>query len=253
MSRTPRLGEHNSDDPMPEGEAAILAALQTGVISACETLPWGSNYSFAVVVARPGEPERIAIYKPRRGEAPLWDFPSGTLYRREYAAYLLSRRLGWPRIPPTIVRDGPHGVGTVQLYIEPDERFHFQHFRRQHADDLRRMAIFDLITNNADRKAGHCLRDSDGRLWGIDHGLTFNAQFKLRTVIWDFCAEPIPPDLVAQLEALCEQPLEGEVRAELGEWISRREVDAFYRRVEGLALSGVFPELNPNRNVPWGW
>lgn len=253
MSRTPRLGEHNSDDPMPEGEAAILAALRTGTISACETLPWGSNYSFAIVVARPGEPERIAIYKPRRGEAPLWDFPSGTLYRREYAAYLLSRRLGWPCIPPTIVRDGPHGVGTVQLYIEPDERFHFQHLRRQHADDLRRMAIFDLIANNADRKAGHCLRDSDGRLWGIDHGLTFNAQFKLRTVIWDFCAEPIPPDLVAQLEALCEQPLEGEVRAELGEWISRREVDAFYRRVEGLALSGVFPELNLNRNVPWGW
>lgn len=240
-------------DYSPEQEAAVLAALQQGEIIACEPLPWGSNYSFAVVVANDGAPERIAIYKPRRGEAPLWDFPSGTLYRREHAAYLLSRRLGWPLIPPTVVRDGPHGIGTVQLYIQPAEGVTFQQLRRAHTATLRQLALFDLITNNADRKAGHCLLDTTGRLWGIDHGLTFHSQFKLRTVIWDFCGEPIEPDLIRQLEALCEQPCEGEVRAMLGEWVSRSEINAFYRRVEHLALTGVYPQLDSYRNVPRGW
>ena len=240
-------------DYAPEDDAAILDALTRGEIAACKSLPWGSNYSFAVAVANPGAPERIAIYKPRRGEAPLWDFPSGTLYRREQAAYLLSRRLGWPSIPPTVVRDGPHGVGTVQLYIRPDDGVSYQQLRRGHGDDLRRMALFDLIANNADRKAGHCLLDPRGRLWGIDHGLTFHSQYKLRTVIWDYLGEPIPADLVAKLEEVCEQPLEGEIRAELGQWISRQEINAFYRRVEQLALTGVFPQLDSYRNVPWGW
>jgi hypothetical protein len=237
----------------PAREELELKVLREGAIVACEPLPWGSNYSFAVGLAHPEAPETIAIYKPRRGEAPLWDFPSGTLYKREQAAYLLSRRLGWPRIPPTVVRDGPHGIGTLQRYIRPDERVGFQHIRRRGADDLRRMALFDLITNNADRKAGHCLIDCAGRLWGIDHGLTFNVQPKLRTVIWDFCGEPIAPELIHQLEALCEQPVEREVRAELGEWLSRQEINAFYRRAEHYALTGVFPELDAHRNIPWGW
>lgn len=236
-----------------ENEAAVVQELQHGRIVACEPLPWGSNYSFGVAVAGDDGPERIAVYKPRRGEAPLWDFPSGTLYRREHAAYLLSRNLGWPAIPPTVVRDGPHGIGTVQLYIEPRESAGYSQIRRSHGDDLRRMALFDLITNNADRKSGHCLLDVAGRLWGIDHGLTFHSQFKLRTVIWDFCGESLPADAQATLEALCEQPRESEVRALLGEWVSRGEISAFYRRVEQMALSGVFPELESYRNVPWGW
>jgi hypothetical protein len=240
-------------DYAPEEDAAILESLARGQIVACEALPWGSNYSFAVAVAAPGAPDRIAIYKPRRGEAPLWDFPSGTLYRREQAAYRLSRRLGWPAIPPTVVRDGPHGVGTVQLYIRPDDGVSYQQLRRGYGDDLRRMALFDLITNNADRKAGHCLLDGRGRLWGIDHGLTFHSQHKLRTVIWDYCGEPLPAELVTRLEEICEPPLEGEIRAELGEWVSRQEINAFYRRVEQVALTGVFPQLDSYRSVPWGW
>lgn len=240
-------------DLTPDREAAYLAVLSQGEITACDSLPWGSNYSFAVALACPGQGECVAVYKPRRGEAPLWDFPSGTLYRREYAAYLLSRRLGWPRIPPTVVRAGPHGVGSVQLYVPPVEKFHLQQLRVEHTDDLQRMALFDVITNNADRKAGHCLLDRLGRLWGIDHGLTFNTDPKLRTVIWDFSGQPVPPELIRQLEALCERPLEDEVRAELGAWISRRELDTFYRRVEQMALTAVFPELDSYRNIPWGW
>lgn len=253
MSKRRVSGQDEGAASSPDDEAAILHVLQQGQITGCEALPWGSNYSFAVAIACDGQDECIAVYKPRRGEAPLWDFPSGTLYRREQAAYLLSHHLGWPAIPPTVVRDGPHGIGTVQLYVRPDEQTTYQRLRRSNADDLRRMAVFDLITNNADRKAGHCLLDTTGRLWGIDHGLTFHGQFKLRTVIWDFCGEQIAPDLIAQLEALCERPLETEVRALLGEWVSRGEINAFYRRVEQLALSGVFPNLDSYRNVPWGW
>jgi uncharacterized repeat protein (TIGR03843 family) len=233
--------------------AEALALLSESTITACEPLPWGSNYSFAVVLSCGDRPERLAVYKPRRGEAPLWDFPSGTLYKREQASYLLSRHLGWPGIPPTVVRDGPHGVGTVQLYVEPDDRTSYQQIRRIMVHELRRMAIFDLITNNADRKAGHCLVDLQGRLWGIDHGLTFHSQHKLRTVIWDFAGEPLLPDEIRDLEALCEQPREGAVRASLGEWLPRSEINAFYRRVEHLALSGVYPELQSYRSVPWGW
>jgi len=236
-----------------DDDTDVLALLQGGRIVACEPLPWGSNYSFAVALARDDEPERIAVYKPRRGEAPLWDFPSGTLYKREQAAYLLSRMLGWPGIPPTVVRDGPHGVGTVQLYIEPDDRLSFQQIRRSQSDDLRRMALFDLIANNADRKSGHCLVDTTGRLWGIDHGLTFHSQGKLRTVIWDFAGEPIAASDISQLEAICEQPCEAEVRGRLSAWLSRGEINAFYRRVEHLALTGVFPHLESYRSVPWGW
>jgi hypothetical protein len=248
-----RLIENEAADFAPENQESVLTALREGTIVACETLPWGSNYSFAVAIATEDGPERIAIYKPRRGEAPLWDFPDGTLYRREHAAFLLSRRLGWPRIPPTVVRSGPHGIGSFQLYVRPDDRVHFEHFRRDNGDDLRQMALFDVIANNADRKAGHCLRDLQGRLWGIDHGLTFNTQPKLRTVIWDYCGEAIPAVLIAQLEALCEPPLEADVRAELGEWLTRREIDVFYRRVEQMALTGVYPRLDSYRNIPWGW
>jgi uncharacterized repeat protein (TIGR03843 family) len=248
-----RIVQDDDLDLSPAGIESLLTLLREGEIVACQDLPWGSNYSFAIAIQHRDQPERLAIYKPRRGEAPLWDFPSGTLYRREQAAYLLSRRLTWPNIPPTTVRQGPHGIGSVQLYIPPNEKATFRQLRETHANDLRRLAVYDLITNNADRKAGHCLLDRHDRLWGIDHGLTFNGDPKLRTVIWDFSGEPIPAELIAQLEALCEAPLEQELRAELGAWLTRREVDRFYRRVEEIALTGVYPELGSYRNIPWGW
>lgn len=236
----------------PVPDAATLQALGAAHISDLQLVPWGSNYTFAVALRRDGEDDLIAIYKPERGETPLWDFESGTLYRREYAAYLLSCLLGWRFIPPTVIRDGPHGVGTVQLYVEPDTSVHDRTLRQNYADALRRIALFDLITNNADRKASHCfVGRHDRRVWGIDHGLTFHVQPKLRTVLWDFCGEPIGPDLLEALEALERDA--GRVRATLRPYLRRVEIDGLFARIRALRASGTYPLLNPRRNIPYGW
>lgn len=218
-----------------------------------ELVPWGSNYTFAVLLSDPaGEhDESLAIYKPVAGEIPLWDFPGSTLYRREYAAFLVARRLGWDFIPTTIIRDGPHGIGSVQRYIEPEPDAHYYTFRDEHVEELKRIALFDIITNNADRKAGHTLRSAkDRRIWGIDHGLTFNVEPKLRTVIWDFQLEPICEDLLADIRRVA---ADDELACELGEYLTRHEVRAFQRRAERLAEEGVFPPLTSRRSIPWGW
>ena len=144
-----------------------------------------SNYAFLARVDD-GELQALAVYKPRRGEVPLWDFAPGTLCMREVAAYVLSHALGWPLIPPTVLRDGSYGPGVVQLYIEADVDAHYFTFREERRADLVPVALFDIVTNNADRKGGHLLLDRDSRIWAIDHALTFHAEPKLRTVIWDF-------------------------------------------------------------------
>ncbi|HET9014161.1 MAG TPA: SCO1664 family protein [Thermomicrobiaceae bacterium] len=238
------------DRPAPD--PATLAALATGRIADCKLVPWGSNYTFAVALDLPGADPLTAIYKPERGEVPLWDFDSGTLYRREYASFLLSCLLGWHFIPPTVIRDGPHGVGTVQLYVEPDESVHDRTVRREYRRDLERIALFDLLANNADRKASHCfVGRADRRVWGIDHGLTFHVQPKLRTVIWDFCGEPIDVDLLAALGALAaDKPA---VRAALRPFLARQEIDMLFARLANLLDGQIFPMLNPRRNVPYGW
>ncbi|HEV7664239.1 MAG TPA: hypothetical protein VGQ62_11935, partial [Chloroflexota bacterium] len=179
-----------------------FALLERGTIEGIELIPWGSNYTFAALLRGEDESCCYGVYKPRRGEVPLRDFPSGTLYKREVAAYVFATKLGWDLIPPTIVREeAPHGVGSLQLYVEPHAgaAAQYDHLRESHRADLQRMAVFDLLTNNADRKGGHCLLDIRGHLWGIDHGLTFHHVPKLRTVIWDFCGDRIPADLVAHL------------------------------------------------------
>ncbi|HUZ02484.1 MAG TPA: SCO1664 family protein [Thermomicrobiaceae bacterium] len=233
-------------------DPASLVALATGHISECKLVPWGSNYTFAVALDVAGAEPVTGIYKPERGEIPLWDFETGTLYRREYAAFVLSCLLGWHFIPPTVVRDGPHGIGTVQLYVEPDESMHDRTIRRAYHDQLQRIALFDLMTNNADRKASHCFVGRlDRRLWGIDHGLTFHVQPKLRTVIWDFCGEPIEGELLVTLEALLTH--RADVRAALRPFLSRPEIDMLFARVANIRDSQLFPMLNPRRNVPYGW
>src|SRR5918999_2700568 len=185
-----------TDGVLTHQEACEL--LEQAEIVECKGLPWGSNYTYAVALGSEAGRQVLGIYKPRRGEVPLWDFPDGTLYRRELAAYVFSQHLGWPFIPPTVIRDGPYGVGSVQLYVEPDPRVTYDHLRTRLPHELRRIAVFDCVANNADRKAGHfLLGQHDGQLWGIDHGLTFNAAPKLRTVVWDYCGEPIPEDLLA--------------------------------------------------------
>jgi hypothetical protein len=233
-------------------EAAALRFLAESEIRAYELIPWGSNYTFAVLLHGADGAERLAIYKPRRGEVPLSDFPNGTLYRREVAAYLFARALGWDFIPPTVCRDGPHGIGSVQLYVDHDPNDSYRRFRGAARDQLQRIALFDLIANNADRKGGHCLRDRAGKLWGIDHGLTFHTVFKLRTVIWDFCGQPIPPGLLDTLRRFRDDAARvAETRAALGELLSRREVDAVFDRLDRVLETGTYPDLDPYRNVPW--
>lgn len=236
-------------------ESTASDLLLRGAIVECKLVPWGSNYTFAVVLRDPnGErDDEVAIYKPRAGETPLWDFPDGTLYKREYAAYVLSQVLGWNFIPETVVRNGPHGVGTVQRYIEPEANVHYFTIRdelAQHRAELQRVALFDLAANNADRKAGHCFRGSDGRIWGIDHGLTFNAQPKLRTVIWEFCGEPIADDLREQLAGIA---TDNDLATRLRPYLDPLEIAALRGRARRLAEAGVYPDLNPRRNIPYGW
>ncbi|TDL44579.1 SCO1664 family protein [Kocuria rosea] len=189
------------------------------------------------------------IYKPLEGERPLLDFRPG-LHRRERAAYVLSEFLGWGIVPPTVLRqDGPFGTGSLQRFVEHDPRQHY--FTLYDAapdthDALRRIALFDLVANNADRKGGHVLRGADGRIWGIDHGLCFAAAFKLRTVVWDFSGEPVPEDLLQDIA-----PLADDVPAELAELLDATEVAALRRRVRRLLDEAVLPVDVTGRRIPW--
>lgn len=231
---------------VPPDEAAWSHLLAHGDVLDCKPLPWGSNYTFAVALVD-GRHHGLAIYKPRRGEAPLWDFPDGTLYRREYAAFVLSRLMGWEFIPLTVVRDGPHGVGSVQRYVEPVADY--RSLGAEHDPDLWRIAVFDLVANNADRKSTHCFKDRDGRIWGIDHGLTFHTVPKLRTVLWEFCRRPIPEALLDDLDRLRSRA--DQVRAALDPWLERDEVEACVRRLGRIVEQQRFPRLDPRRNVPY--
>ncbi|HET8630232.1 MAG TPA: SCO1664 family protein [Thermomicrobiales bacterium] len=241
----------------PPSPAERSRLLREGEIVAHELVPWGSNYTFLVALAGDdGAPRVAGIYKPRQGEAPLWDFPDGTLYKREYAAYLLSRWLGWDFIAETIVRDGPYGVGSVQAYVESEDDSHYFKLRDGHAAALQRIALFDLIANNADRKAGHLFKGLDGKVYGIDHGLTFNTHPKLRTVIWDFAGEPMPEALLAPLDArFADARAVADLRAQLAPLLDRGEIERFLARAERVLEKRTFPGFNPNRphSVPWGF
>ena len=181
-----------------EAEAFLSAA----EFQDCRPLWHSSNYVFLGQLTGDDGKAGTAVYKPRRGESPLWDFPSGTLFRREAAAYRLSRLLEWDFIPPTVIRDGPQGVGSVQAFIRHDPNSHFFSQRDEPplVPQLKRIAVFDFIANNADRKGGHCLLDDDGRIWGIDHGLCFHEEYKMRTVIWDWAEEAVPEEWLAAVE-----------------------------------------------------
>ncbi len=230
----------------------VQSLLATGVIYIEQLVPWSSNYTFLVKVAN-GSKEVRAIYKPSRGERPLWDFPSGTLAKREYAAYLISVSLGWPQIPPTVLRDGPQGIGAVQLYVESVEGEHYFTLRDAHREEMKRIAIFDAVINNTDRKGGHILLGKDDTIWCIDHGVTFHEHPKLRTVIWDFTQDPIPASLLDDLRHLKTKlartdPL-GRALAPL---LSVREQDALCQRIEDLTRRGVFPEPPEDwPHIPW--
>jgi len=209
-------------------------------------MPWSSNGTFLVGLCF-GELTGDAIYKPGRGERPLWDFPGG-LYRREIAAYRLSDALGWNIVPETVLRrDGPLGEGSLQRFVDADFSEHYftllEH--EEHRDQLRRMAVFDLLANNADRKSGHCLLTADGHIWGIDHGVCFHDEPKLRTVIWDFAGEPIDDEWRADVERLVDEP------PLLDDLLSPPEVAAFSRRVAAVAKLRRLPDPAGDRPYPW--
>ena len=211
-----------------------------------------SNYTFlATLVPHPPSGVRV-VYKPARGESPLWDFPAGTLYKREVAAYRLSKIFGWPRIPPTVVRRrAPHGVGMVQLFVDADNR-HFLGEQSDFRDTWVRVALFDVITNNADRKSGHCLFDAEDRVWVIDHGLTFHVEEKLRTVIWDFSGQQLPGELCGDVEGALVDMERGRLGDTMRGLISAVEVRALKRRLRGvLDPRWRFPEPTSGWSIPW--
>jgi hypothetical protein len=243
-------GESQRQTPLTEDEA--LHVLTTADFSGAQLIPWGSNYTFAVVLEAEDGRSVLAIYKPRAGEAPLWDFPDGTLYKREVAAYRFSKWAGWDLVPATVVRDGPHGEGSLQLYIEPEpETENREQFWGSTIPEIERLVLFDHLTNNADRKIGHCLRDRNGKVWGIDHGLTFNCEPKLRTVLWQFVGDPISPELLEELRSMRER--QHELTDLLGDVLSADEIAVLARRLERMSEHGMHPRLNPRRNVPYGW
>lgn len=179
---------------------AVLATLRESEVKLEGEFIHGSNYTFLVKVFPEGVEPFLAVYKPQEGEQILWDFPDNTLAHRETAAYLVSQALGWNFVPPTVYRqDGPFGPGSVQLYIDHDPNYHYFNFSKEDFQRLRPVVLFDLLINNADRKGSHIMFGEDHRLWLIDHGLCFNLEEKLRTVIWDFAGDPISDDLRASL------------------------------------------------------
>ena len=180
----------------------MLEVLENGEIDGeYGMLRWSSNYAFLISLTR-DDVTLTAVYKPQRGERPLWDFPDGTLCYRETAAFLTSRELGWEIVPPTVLREGPRGLGSVQFYIDHDPQINYFTFDESFAPQLMRMAAFDYLINNADRKGGHCLLDAQGHIWGIDHGITFNSVHKLRTVIWDYAGQAVPDELLSAIACL---------------------------------------------------
>jgi uncharacterized repeat protein (TIGR03843 family) len=219
-----------------------------GEIELIGKMPWSSNATF-LAEATLGERSTRVIYKPHIGERPLWDFPDG-LWKREVAAYELSNALGWDVVPFTIARDdAPHGIGSVQRFIDADFEQHYFTMLEDESthDQLQRMAAFDFVCNNTDRKGGHCLIDSEGHIWGIDNGLSFHAEFKLRTVIWDFGGEDIDQDLVSDLQELIDTGLPHSVAELLGTF----EQDAILARARALVREGVLPIDESGHRYPW--
>jgi uncharacterized repeat protein (TIGR03843 family) len=225
----------------------VPTLLCTGEIEILGRMPYSSNGTFLVDV-RDGAESIKAIYKPLRGERPLWDFPSG-LYRREIAAYCLSESLGMHIVPPTVERDGPLGLGSLQQFV--DARFEEHYFTlfesHEHLhDQFRSIAVFDIVANNTDRKSGHCLVDAADKVWAIDNGLCFSVDFKLRTVIWEFSGEPIAAGL---LDALCR--FVETAPACLSEWLDDDEIEAAVDRARILVTGKVLPSDPSGQRYPW--
>jgi len=254
-SSTSQSSSGEEETPLQITETEILQILTHGELSERGLLPYSSNHSFLVTathdgVALPG------VYKPRRGENPLWDFEWGTLCQRETAAYLVSKTLGWNLVPPTVLREGTRGIGSVQLYIPNNDREHYFTIQEdaRFVPSLRRLALFDFIVNNADRKSGHCLVGDDQRVWAIDHGICFHTEYKLRTVIWEFCDTPIEGDIYSDIKALQASLLDehSPFSQILCQLLTSAERTAMLARIKLLIQHRAFPGPQTHRrNYPW--
>ncbi|WP_027140748.1 MULTISPECIES: SCO1664 family protein [Pseudofrankia] len=244
-----RPGLEPSDAGGLSAEAA-LELLRTGEITVEGRLVEASNATLFCVVSAAGA-EAHCVYKPVRGERPLWDFPDGTLAAREYASYELSEQLGDGLVPPTVLRDGPFGVGMAQLWIDVDETVDVVDLVRTGDGRLRRIALFDAVINNADRKGGHLLPAPSGRVYAIDHGVTFHGDDKLRTVLWNWRGQPFDDAECALLDGL-RAALGGPFGDRLDDLLTQSEIAALAARVDRLLGHGCFP--NPSDDwppIPW--
>ena len=277
----------SDQDSRPDEDHVPIQQLTEWPITGIGLHPGGSNYVFVVRLTDPVKypelldqrasssdstpetkeqvPDEIdesvsiyGIYKPQSGERLLRDFPAGTLHNRERAAYLVSRELGWPNIPPTVIRAGPHGEGSVQLFIDaapvPDDREPDNYFtlRNERLEDFRDMAMFDALVHNADRKGGSCIVSDDRKLWAIDHGLTFNQFARRRTVMFEFNGTEYPANLLNDVEALVDVlESESKLSFELKQLISQPEVEDVVTRAKEMIEFGHYPYLDPDANVPW--
>ncbi len=239
---------------MPELKTpTVLYVLQNGEITIKGEFVWGSNYTFLAEVCQNSD-KLLSVYKPSRGERPLWDFPAASLARRETAAYVVSEALGWELVPPTVYRKkAPIGPGSLQLFIEHDPELNYFSFKDNDRQNLRSVVLFDLLINNADRKGSHMLFDEHHHLWLIDHGICFHAEDKLRTVVWDFAGEPIPEELCADLQSfLSKLKPDGSLLTQLQPLLTQKEIKALAKRAEHLLSMGRFPEPDPEqRSLPW--
>lgn len=279
----PEPAEPEPADPIrdrpPVTTSQALHLLTHGDIELIGRMPWSSNATFLVDIttpetataaepaaaepegqANPKAPRRIqAVYKPIRGERPLWDFPEG-LHVRERACFLLSESLGWNLVPPTVIRQGPLGEGSLQLFMLADFSQHYLTLKDdpRHQPALMRLCAFDILANSTDRKSGHvlvCETDTLGgnRIFAVDNGLSFHAQFKVRTVIWDYENQPLPADIKSSVAALLEPGMAGQPDKLdwMPELLSETEIQAFNRRAQILLKTDSFPADNTGHAWPW--
>ncbi len=234
-------------DRDPLADSLAVKMLLEGEIDLLGRMPWSSNATFLVDINLEGSIIQ-GVYKPSTGERPLHDFPP-EIYKREVAAWELTKQLEWGIIPPTITRLGPFGEGSIQLYIPCDYEQHYFTLRDNpsHLKTLKRLAVFDLVSNNTDRKAGHVLEGKDGEIWAVDNALSFHHQFKVRTVIWDWAGEPIDSALIEDLNELItngpSEPLLG--------LLDSLEIDALLSRAQAICSTGSLPYDTTGRRVPW--
>jgi hypothetical protein len=243
---------NTNSSPAADRLDRTLLFLRAGEASVEGLFPLGSNTTIFCRMDFEGG-SIPAVYKPCRGERPLWDFPAGSLALREAAAFVVSRDLGWDFVPPTVFREeGPFGPGSFQEFLMLDPESNYFTLRESEPDGLRRIAAFDVLINNADRKALHVLRDASGRIRLIDHGICFHEVPKLRTVIWDFAGEKVPSDILAAIHDLRRRLERGSpIAAALRDLLSSDEIAALSMRAAEMEEIGRYPEPGSEWSVPW--